>query len=36
MLRGTNGRAPRSLLSVWRFNQGKWCGILVDIAPANS
>jgi len=29
------GHATRCLLSVWRFNQGKWRGIRVDIAPAN-
>ncbi len=28
------GHATRCLLSVWRFNQGKWRGIRVDIAPA--
>ena len=28
------GHATRCLLSVWRFNQGKWRGIHVDIAPA--
>jgi len=30
------GHATRCLLSVWRFNQGKWRGIRVDIAPAKS
>ncbi|HLB10097.1 MAG TPA: MATE family efflux transporter [Gemmatimonadaceae bacterium] len=29
------GHATRCLLSVWRFNQGKWRGIRVDIAPAS-
>jgi putative MATE family efflux protein len=28
------GHASRCLLSVWRFNQEKWRGIAVDIAPA--
>ena len=28
------GHATRCTLSVWRFNQGKWRGIRVDIAPA--
>jgi putative MATE family efflux protein len=30
------GHATRCLLSIWRFNQGKWRGIRVDIAPAKS
>ena len=28
------GHATRCILSVWRFNQRKWRGIAVDIAPA--
>ena len=28
------GHATRCILSVWRFNQGKWRSIKVDIAPA--
>jgi putative MATE family efflux protein len=28
------GHATRCILSVWRFNQQKWRGIAVDIAPA--
>jgi Na+-driven multidrug efflux pump len=30
------GHATRCALSVWRFNQGKWRGIRVDIAPAKA
>lgn len=30
------GHATRCALSVWRFNQGKWRGIKVDIAPAKA
>ncbi len=30
------GHATRCLLSVWRFNQGKWRGIAVDIMPTKA